>query len=208
MVVHCAADRCARHRQASGHEHVRPAAVSHLSRLDQDGRRCRAVVLYGISNVGMAFGFTALLSRIVPNGLLANPVGPEVAKRAVRRFGLGTIAYQLATAAGLFWPPLILIAIAVLAVYYMAEQTQILPNADGAEAGPKEAEPAHCRVPSERTKGEGHADHRHPEARLGVTCLWLNPIHPSANRHAGYDVSDYYAVDQRLRTLVSFSSMP
>ena len=92
-----------------------------------------AVVLYGISNIGMAFGFTAMLSRIVHHGLLANPVTPEVAKRAVQRFGLGTIAYPVATAAGLFWPPLILIAIGVLAVYYMAEQTQILPNADRAE---------------------------------------------------------------------------
>jgi uncharacterized membrane protein len=92
-----------------------------------------AVVLYGISNIGMTFGFTAMLSRIVHHGLLANPVTPEVAKRAVRRFGLGTIAYPVAAAAGLFWPPLILIAIGVLAVYYMAEQTQILPNADRAE---------------------------------------------------------------------------
>jgi uncharacterized membrane protein len=89
-----------------------------------------AVVLYGISNIGMAFGFTAMLSRMVHHGLLANPVPPEVAKRAVRRFGLGTIAYPVATAAGLLWPPLILIAIGVLAVYYMAEQTQILPKAD------------------------------------------------------------------------------
>jgi uncharacterized membrane protein len=89
-----------------------------------------AVVLYGISNIGMAFGFTAMLSRMVHHGLLANPVPPEVAKRAVLRFGLGTIAYPVATAAGLFWPPLILIAIGVLAVYYMAEQTQILPTAD------------------------------------------------------------------------------
>jgi hypothetical protein len=87
-------------------------------------------MLYGISNIGMALGFTAMLSRMVHHGLLANPVPPEVAKRAVRRFGLGTIAYPVATAAGLLWPPLILIAIGVLAVYYMAEQTQILPKAD------------------------------------------------------------------------------
>ena len=25
-------------------------------------------------------------------------------------------------------------------------------------------------------------------ARLGVTCLWLNPIHPSPGRDDGYDV--------------------
>jgi uncharacterized membrane protein len=96
----------------------------------EDGANARwAVVLYGISNIGMAFGFTMMLSRMVHHGLLANPVAPEIAKQAVRRFGLGSIAYPAATVAGLFWPPLILIAIGVLAVYYMAEQTQILSTA-------------------------------------------------------------------------------
>ena len=89
-----------------------------------------AVVVYGFSNIGMAFSFTAMLSRIVHHGLLAEPVSPEVAKVAVRRFGLGTIAYPVATAAGLVWPPLTLIAIGLLGIYYMAEQTQILPAAD------------------------------------------------------------------------------
>jgi maltose alpha-D-glucosyltransferase/alpha-amylase len=37
-------------------------------------------------------------------------------------------------------------------------------------------------------------------ARLGVTCLWLNPIHPSPNRDDGYDVTDFYGVDPRLGT--------
>ena len=41
-------------------------------------------------------------------------------------------------------------------------------------------------------------------ARLGVTCLWLNPIHPSPHRDAGYDVADYYAVDERLGSLGDF----
>jgi maltose alpha-D-glucosyltransferase / alpha-amylase len=41
-------------------------------------------------------------------------------------------------------------------------------------------------------------------ARLGVTCLWLNPIHPSPHRDAGYDVSDYYAVDPRIGDLGDF----
>ena len=109
-----------------------PFTTSTLAKFVRDGgANARwAVLLYGISNIGMALGFTAMLSRIVHHGLLANPVTPEVAQRAVRRFGLGTIAYPVATAAGLFWPPLILIAITFLAVYYMAEQTQILPIAD------------------------------------------------------------------------------
>ena len=166
-----------------------------------------AVVLCGISNIGMAFGFTAMLSRIVHHGLLANPVTPEVPKRAVQRFGLGTIAYPLATAAGLFWPPLILIAIAVLAVFYMAEQTQILPMPTEPKPAPKEAEPPHYRVPSER-----NARATQTIAILGLgsasRACGSTRSTPSAHRDAGYDVSDYYAVDQRLRTLVSFSSMP
>lgn len=44
-------------------------------------------------------------------------------------------------------------------------------------------------------------------ARLGVTCLWLNPIHPSPDRDDGYDVSDFYGVDPRLGTLGDFVEM-
>jgi len=44
-------------------------------------------------------------------------------------------------------------------------------------------------------------------ARLGVTCLWLNPIHPSPNRDDGYDVTDYYSVDPKLGTLGDFAEL-
>jgi maltose alpha-D-glucosyltransferase/alpha-amylase len=44
-------------------------------------------------------------------------------------------------------------------------------------------------------------------SRLGVTCLWLNPIHPSPNRDDGYDVADYYGVDPRLGTLGDFAEL-
>ena len=44
-------------------------------------------------------------------------------------------------------------------------------------------------------------------ARLGVTCLWLNPIHPSPNRDDGYDVTDFYGVDPRLGTLGDFTEL-
>ena len=43
--------------------------------------------------------------------------------------------------------------------------------------------------------------------RLGVTCLWLNPIHPTPNRDDGYDVTDYYAVDPRLGSLGDFAEL-
>jgi maltose alpha-D-glucosyltransferase/alpha-amylase len=44
-------------------------------------------------------------------------------------------------------------------------------------------------------------------SRLGVTCLWLNPIHPTPNRDDGYDVADFYGVDPRLGTLGDFAEL-
>jgi maltose alpha-D-glucosyltransferase/alpha-amylase len=41
-------------------------------------------------------------------------------------------------------------------------------------------------------------------ARLGVTCIWLNPIHPSPDRDDGYDVTDFYAVSPSLGSLGDF----
>ncbi len=41
-------------------------------------------------------------------------------------------------------------------------------------------------------------------AELGVTCLWLMPFYPSPNRDDGYDITDYYAVDDRLGSLGDF----
>ena len=41
-------------------------------------------------------------------------------------------------------------------------------------------------------------------SRLGVTALWLNPIHATPNRDDGYDVSDYFSVASRLGTLGEF----
>jgi len=33
---------------------------------------------------------------------------------------------------------------------------------------------------------------------LGVTCLWLMPFYPTAERDDGYDITDHYGVDPRL----------
>jgi len=41
-------------------------------------------------------------------------------------------------------------------------------------------------------------------ARLGVTCLWLNPVHPSPRRDDGYDVADYYGVAPEIGSLGDF----
>jgi maltose alpha-D-glucosyltransferase/alpha-amylase len=44
-------------------------------------------------------------------------------------------------------------------------------------------------------------------ARLGITCLWLNPIHPSPDRDDGYDVADFYNVDPRFGNLGDFAEL-
>ena len=40
--------------------------------------------------------------------------------------------------------------------------------------------------------------------RLGISRIWLNPIHPTPNRDDGYDVADYYGIDPRLGSLGDF----
>ena len=44
-------------------------------------------------------------------------------------------------------------------------------------------------------------------ARLGVTTIWLNPIHPSPRRDGGYDITDYYGVHPRLGSLGDFATL-
>lgn len=41
-------------------------------------------------------------------------------------------------------------------------------------------------------------------AGLGVTCIWLMPFYPTANRDDGYDIIDYYSVDPRYGSLGDF----
>lgn len=41
---------------------------------------------------------------------------------------------------------------------------------------------------------------------LGVTALWLSPIHPASSYH-GYDVKDYKAIDPRLGTMEDFDEL-
>jgi glycosidase len=41
-------------------------------------------------------------------------------------------------------------------------------------------------------------------AGMGISCIWLMPFHPSPNRDDGYDITDYYAVDDKLGTLGDF----
>jgi maltose alpha-D-glucosyltransferase/alpha-amylase len=44
-------------------------------------------------------------------------------------------------------------------------------------------------------------------ARLGVSTIWLHPIHPSPRRDGGYDITDYYGVHPRLGRLGDFTTL-
>jgi trehalose synthase len=44
-------------------------------------------------------------------------------------------------------------------------------------------------------------------AGIGVSCLWLMPFQPSPNRDDGYDITDYYGVDERLGSLGDFVAL-
>jgi maltose alpha-D-glucosyltransferase/alpha-amylase len=37
-------------------------------------------------------------------------------------------------------------------------------------------------------------------AGIGVSCIWLMPFYPSAQRDDGYDITDFYGIDPRLGT--------
>jgi glycosidase len=60
--------------------------------------------------------------------------------------------------------------------------------------------------------GDGYGDLSGVTAKLdyleslGVTALWLSPIHPSASYH-GYDVTDYTTVNPKLGTEADFSRL-
>lgn len=44
-------------------------------------------------------------------------------------------------------------------------------------------------------------------SRLGVTAIWLNPIHPTPGLDGGYDVTDHYDVDPQLGSLGDFADL-
>ena len=58
--------------------------------------------------------------------------------------------------------------------------------------------------------GDGQGDLRGMTRRvdyladLGITCLWLMPFYPTADRDDGYDITDFYGVDPRVGTAGDF----
>jgi trehalose synthase len=44
-------------------------------------------------------------------------------------------------------------------------------------------------------------------AGMGVSCLWLMPFYPSRQRDDGYDITDFYGIDERLGTAGDFAEL-
>ena len=44
-------------------------------------------------------------------------------------------------------------------------------------------------------------------AGLGVNCIWLMPFQPTPNRDDGYDITDYYGIDERLGSSGDFAEL-
>ena len=42
---------------------------------------------------------------------------------------------------------------------------------------------------------------------LGITCLWLMPFYPTPNKDDGYDISDFFGIDERLGDFGDFVEM-
>ena len=63
------------------------------------------------------------------------------------------------------------------------------------------------------SNGDGHGDLRGVLEKLdylktlGVDCLWLMPIYPSPLRDDGYDIADYYNIDQTYGSLEDFQAL-
>lgn len=87
-----------------------------------------AVVLYGVSMEGMSISYRLIISRMVRKNLLIRPVDPATGRKAIRRFGIGTLIYPAVVVIGLFSPTIMLLLYAVLTAYYVSEQTPIMPG--------------------------------------------------------------------------------
>jgi len=82
-----------------------------------------AAALYGSVNAGMGLSFGAIFVWSVRGDRRVVPLPAGEVRTAVVRFGLGSIAYLLAIGVAFVSAPASLLVIALVAVYYIFEQT-------------------------------------------------------------------------------------
>ena len=93
-----------------------------------------AVLLYGASNEGMAIAFLLIVRHMLYKPLVAGRVDPAARKKAVIRFGLGSLLYPVVTVIGLFSALAMYVFYLATIVYYIADQTQLFPIDSEAES--------------------------------------------------------------------------
>jgi uncharacterized membrane protein len=91
-----------------------------------------AVLLYGLSNEGMAISFILIVRHMLYRPLVRGTVSPSARRTALMRFGLGSLAYPVITVVGLFSALVMWVLYLGTIVYYIADHTQLIPNQSGA----------------------------------------------------------------------------
>ena len=102
-----------------------PFATSTMATYLRDGGNDAhiAAALYGSVLEGMAVSFGSIFVWSVRRDRRLVPLPEGAVRTAVLRFGLGTIAYLVAIAVAFVSAPASLLVIALVAVYYIFEQT-------------------------------------------------------------------------------------
>jgi uncharacterized membrane protein len=114
-----------------------PFTTSALAEFLNDGTTSDvrvAVLLYGATSEGMAIAFLLIVRHMLYKPLVKGTVDPVARKKAVIRFGLGSILYPIITVVGLFSAVTMYVLYVGTIVYYIADQTQILPIGDAEAA--------------------------------------------------------------------------
>jgi uncharacterized membrane protein len=93
-----------------------------------------AVVLYGISNEGMAIAFFLILRHMLTKPLVRQLVAPADRRKSLIRFAVGSIVYPVITIIGLISTETMYVLYLATIVYYIVDQTQIIPGEESAEA--------------------------------------------------------------------------
>ena len=111
-----------------------PFTTSALAEFLKDGTTSDvrvAVLLYGASNEGMAIAFLLIVRHMLYKPLVDGPVDAAARRKAVIRFSLGSILYPVITVVGLFSALTMYVLYLATIVYYVADQTQLLPIQPG-----------------------------------------------------------------------------
>jgi uncharacterized membrane protein len=89
-----------------------------------------AAAIYAAILEGAGISFTLIFAWSVRDPRRRHhPLPPEAARIAVLRFGLGAILYLVAVAVAFISPWVTLLIVAVMALYYLFEQTAPAPDA-------------------------------------------------------------------------------